>query len=429
MQYNKFERQIAKTLDKYPYVREVSKFLYQRLSYVVCHKRGFTYDLHPKACIKGILGENKNNLETFFGYYDKSPWSYDSKYYLVHIFDKKRKNKVKIAVYNCKNDSFLNIVDETIAFNFQQGAMLRWLNEKNYYCIYNTVKDGNLVAKIKNAISGKEIKVIPMPIQTVNSEGIEALTLNYKRLDKIRPEYGYGVNVKNFSPDMPCEKDGIWRIALTTAKSELIISLAELIGLNHSKTMDNSQHKVNHMMYSPSGKRFVFMHRWIGPYGRFSRLYTANTDGSIIYCLADNKIISHYFWLNDENLIAWARKEPMGDKYFLFKDKSNEFKPIGKGVLDIYGDGHPSVHPNREWIITDTSPNKARIAELILFNLKTVEKIIVGRFLVPWKYDGAYRCDLHPRWSPDGTKLSIDSVHEGFRNSYIVDVSELIKGR
>jgi putative transposase len=36
------------------------------------------------------------------------------------------------------------------------------------------------------------------------------------------------------------------------------------------------------------------------------------------------------------------------------------------------------------------------------------------------------RCDLHPRWSPDGRQVCIDSAHEGERQMYIVDVSELV---
>lgn len=304
--------------------------------------------------------------------------------------------------------------------------MLRWLNKKGYLVIYNTIENGNLVAKVRDAISGEEIKVVPMPIQTVNYEGTEALTLNYKRLDKIRPEYGYKVDVKNFSADMPGKEDGIWRVNLVNGKSGLIVNLADLMTLNHNKTMDKSQHKINHIMYSPSGKRFVFMHRWIGSHGKFSRLYTANTDGSDIYCLADDRIVSHYCWLDGEHLIAWMRKKAVGDKYFLLKDKSNEFEVIGDGFLEVFSDGHPSIHPNREWIVTDTYPGKAGIRKLILFNLKTGEEIIIGSLFSTWMYNGAYRCDLHPRWSPDGSKISIDSTHEGFRNSYILDVVKIL---
>ena len=425
MQKREGLEQKAEFLKKYPLLWQIASYFYKRINYYILYgRRGFSYDLLKGVSIKGILNRD-SNLEAFFGYYDKSPWSFDGRYYLVHIFDHKNKDEVKIGVYNCENER-LEFIDESPAFNFQQGAMLRWRSRKNYQCIYNTVEEGNLVAKIRDAVSGEEIKTIPMPIQTINPEGTEALTLNYKRLDKIRPEYGYNINVKNFSGDMPYEEDGIWKIDLETGKSEIILSLAHLICLNHDETMDKARHKINHIMYSPSGKRFVFMHRWVGPYGQISRLYGANTDGSELYCLADDKMISHYFWLDDRHLIAWARKEPVGDKYLILKDKSNDFEVIGEGILDIYGDGHPHVHPSKEWIITDTYPNKARIRELLLYNLKTNRLLVVGAFLSPLKYDKAYRCDLHPRWNPNGTKISIDSAHEGFRNSYIIDMTKII---
>jgi hypothetical protein len=37
------------------------------------------------------------------------------------------------------------------------------------------------------------------------------------------------------------------------------------------------------------------------------------------------------------------------------------------------------------------------------------------------------RCDLHPRWSRDGTEVCIDSVHGEDRQMYIVDVSGIVR--
>jgi hypothetical protein len=380
--------------------------------------------LYEKLKISKI---STDNTYSFFGYYDKSPWSFDERFYLIHLYDEREKDKVKIGVFDFENNE-LTILDETQAFNFQQGAMLRWLNMSSYNVIYNTVVDDYLVAKIKDISSGKE-RIIPIPIQTVNNMGTEALTLNYKRLDKLRPEYGYKVKVKNFSENMTYDEDGIWRIDLNTGKSELIISLEELISYKHRKEMDKSEHKINHIMYSPSGKRFVFMHRWIGPYGKFSRLYTANIDGTDLYLLADDRMVSHYSWFDDNYILAYARKEPTGDKYYLFKDQSEEVEIVGNEILDIYGDGHPSYSPDKRWIITDTYPDKARMRYLILFDTLKNNAIILGKFFSPWKYNGYYRCDLHPRWSPSGIKISIDSTHEGFRCSYIIDISEVVKER
>ena len=45
----------------------------------------------------------------------------------------------------------------------------------------------------------------------------------------------------------------------------------------------------------------------------------------------------------------------------------------------------------------------------------------------PAEYDGEWRCDLHPRLSPDGTKVTVDSAHAGSgRQIYLVDIGDLI---
>ena len=36
-------------------------------------------------------------------------------------------------------------------------------------------------------------------------------------------------------------------------------------------------------------------------------------------------------------------------------------------------------------------------------------------------------CDLHPRWNNKGTRIVFDSIHEGSRQVYSVDVSSIIR--
>ena len=39
---------------------------------------------------------------------------------------------------------------------------------------------------------------------------------------------------------------------------------------------------------------------------------------------------------------------------------------------------------------------------------------------------GEIRCDFHPRWDRTGQQLCIDSVHEGFRGIYLLDVRAVL---
>ena len=50
----------------------------------------------------------------------------------------------------------------------------------------------------------------------------------------------------------------------------------------------------------------------------------------------------------------------------------------------------------------------------------------IGRFFAPRELDGEIRCDLHPRWSRDGTQVCLDSVHEGTRQMYVVEVRDIV---
>jgi Tol biopolymer transport system component len=202
----------------------------------------------------------------------------------------------------------------------------------------------------------------------------------------------------------------------------------DLVNHKPRPEMVGSDHKVNHLMYSPQGSRFVFVHRWIGPYGKFSRLYVANADGSGLKMLLDHRMVSHYNWRDEKHLLVWARTEEAGDHYYLLNVLTGQWEIVGQGVLDVYGDGHPSFSPDRRWVITDTYPDRARQQHLLLYKIDTNEMIELGRFLAPLKFTGASRCDLHPRWSPDGKMISIDSAHEGKRGTYILDISAIVEG-
>ena len=41
-------------------------------------------------------------------------------------------------------------------------------------------------------------------------------------------------------------------------------------------------------------------------------------------------------------------------------------------------------------------------------------------------FTGDVRCDLHPRWHPDGRSLTIDAVPDGHRQIYQYDVSSIV---
>ena len=337
------------------------------------------------------------------------------------VYHRYSKDTLEIVVYN-RFQKTVKTIATTQTWSSQQGSMVQWLDERTI--IFNDLVAEDLVARIID-LEDKSEKIVPLPIQTIHPNGKEALSLNYKRLAKMRPEYGYSVTANNFTSDLSYTEDGIWRINLATGETQLIITIESLINHQPRPEMANCQHKVNHIMYSPQGSRYVFMHRWLGSSGKYSRLYVADSEANL-KLLLDDRMISHYSWQDEEHLLAWARTEESGDHYYLINVITGEKLLIGRNILDIYGDGHPSFSPDRRWILTDSYPDKARKQHLLLYEITTGKLTEIASFFAPLKYSAEIRCDLHPRWSPDGNWVSVDATYEGKRMSYLLDVSSLV---
>jgi hypothetical protein len=424
--YRGVERKVAKALESLPWVRNSVKAAYHRANYLYFREPGFRCSVHPKARLLSAEEWLGTSLPpgggVFFGYYDKSPWSPTMQQLIVHRL---RADAAEILVLDRASHT-CRTAGMSITWNHQQGCMAQWLPwSDGRSLIFNDCLNGNLVSRI--VTTDGEQTLVPLPIQALHPTEPVALSLNYRRLARLRAEYGYAVNVKNFAPDQPVDRDGIWHVDLRTGDSQLLFSIAALRDNEPNLEMQQSEHKVNHATYSPLGSRLVFLHRWLGPHGKFSRLYVARSDGTDLRLLLDDRMISHYNWLDETHLLAWARTRESGDRYYLINVITGDRRVLGEGRLDLYGDGHPSFSPDRRWILTDSYPDRARQRHLLLYEIDAGIQIQIGRFFAPWSFDGALRCDLHPRWSPDGGAICIDSAHTGVRMTYVIDVGAVVR--
>jgi len=142
-------------------------------------------------------------------------------------------------------------------------------------------------------------------------------------------------------------------------------------------------------------------------------------------------MVSHYDWRDDETILAWAVDRKGAQAFYLIDDRSCEtgdfsarFEPVAGDV--VAADGHCNFSPNRRFFANDTYPNRDRDRILMLVRCEDYVRFDIGRFHAPPALDGEWRCDLHPNWLRNGMGVCIDSVHEGFRGIYVLDVRELV---
>ncbi len=416
--YSNFEQVIGGFLDRYPRIKRSIETSYQRASYHIFADTNFEYDLHNGVTIQSVASwaGADDHSHQFVGFYDVSPWNKSMSKYFVHEIDG---DEALIRVYSGGD---VETKARTTAWNYQQGSRTQWHPTRDDMLLFNDVDGETAVAKLVD-MRGEIHERYDYPIQAVSPTGNEFVSVNYRRLDRNSPGYGYSLD--DGSPFTDPATDGLFRIKFEKSdKAELLVSFADLI--EHSNAnVSKDLHYIHHALYSPDGNQLVFLHRWIDNGKRQTRFCHINKNGKwkVIF---KNPYISHFSWLDNERLFLWGGSDEFGRGYHVLNVMSGEL--IFVDALSGYGDGHPSVSPDGNWIVTDSYPDRTRKRSLTLYSFNTRKITHLGEFFAPFGYDGTTRCDLHPRWSPDGRFISIDSVHEGVRKNYIINVVELMSG-
>ena len=416
MQYNILERNLARFLNKFPGLKLIVKKNYQKLNYIKYKK---DYKVKTKYPLTKISLEDK---ESFFGYYDKSPINETNEYIIFHSSNIDTKNlpnsnvAVDIVLYDIKNNKY-KIIDKSFAYNWQQGSKLMWVDK--YKFIYNVFEDNEYKSKIYD-IKNNCFKIVDFPIYDTYKDKF-AISLNFERLDIGRGDYAYkNKNVKINWDDN--SNDGLYFIDLEKNEKKLILTLQDVIKFHYKDNMKNAKHKFNHIMISPNGEKIMFMHRWFLENGRrLDTLLICDKNGKNLKVIADKEMISHCYWKDDENIFGYLR-ELAGDKFYIININTLEKKVIGKDIIDKYGDGHPTIY--KEKVVFDTYPDKARILHLFRYDIKVNDLEELGEFFQSFDFYEETRCDLHPRFSFDGKKIFFDSVHEGKRHLYMMELDK-----
>ena len=134
---------------------------------------------------------------------------------------------------------------------------------------------------------------------------------------------------------------------------------------------------------------------------------------------------SHFIWRDAQHILAWALHPSHGERFYLYKDKSDRVDVVGQDVHDrerpLHVSARQSVDSERH-----LSGQAAR-QHPYLYHVSTGKRVPLGHFRLPPEYAGEWRCDTHPRFSRDGTKVVIDSPHGGNgRQLYLIDIRDIV---
>ena len=195
-----------------------------------------------------------------------------------------------------------------------------------------------------------------------------------------------------------------------------------------------------------------------------NHIYIFGRANSSLESLRNNAILSNQFVSASIRLARRVVKMLLGknrsivagaNSFMMVEDKESPVAmPFAKDIMPV--DGHPMTNPvYKDWCINDTYPDDNGIRSLFLYNFIRDERVNLGQFQMifekpnmdssdvffagvePTKmrepdslafYRSGLHCDLHPRWNSNGQKAVFDSIHEGSRQIYALDVERIVRG-
>ncbi len=415
--YGRLERQFAIILSRTPVLKEWLKRLYQRINFVI-HR-----EYYDHKCNHVLRPLPFDDLETFFGYYDNSPANDAGTHIIYHATARPTRkrpcpsNEIKIILLSTETWEPVDVATSS-AYNWQQGSKLQWLdNDRFVFNDYDADRSA-YAARIFSVSAMEIVATLNTPIYDCHRD--RALGLNFERLHDKSPDYGYRNNASNVQIDYADNNsDGIVSIDMKSNASKLILSIDDIIKLHPQPSMEGAHHMFNHIMIAPGARRFMFLHRWFHRDYKKDALIVADMDGSSPVCLADDGMVSHCTWLDEDTIVAYLRDENIGDNYYNINIGSRQRTLIDRHQLGRLGDGHPSVKSGK--MLFDTYPDRGRYQGLFLYDLAQESLTMLGKFFHSFAFQGESRCDLHPRWSRSGASIFFDSVFTGKRQLYMLD--------
>jgi hypothetical protein len=370
----------------------------------------------------------------WFGYYDK--WEFDatSRYVLgmqvgFEGRSPRAEDVIRIGMVDTEDGDRWTELGTSSAWCWQQGCMLQWVPGSSSQVIWNDREDGQYVSRLLDVKTGKS-RTLPSPVYALSPDGKWAVSTDFRRLNDTRPGYGYvGIPDPNAGVLEP-DDVGVWKMDLETDARELIYSVAQAAAVpNPYNDTAGLKHYFNHLLVSTDGARLIFLHRWRFKPGSGksfgTRMFTVGADGRDPYVLDPYGRTSHFIWRDPDHVLAWAYHPSHGEKFYLYRDRTERVEVVGPDVMTV--NGHCTYLPGDRWILNDTYPDKEkREQHVYLYEVATGKRIPLADLYSPPEYTGEWRCDTHPRFSPDGKKVVVDSAHAGGRQLYLLDVSGVV---
>lgn len=364
--------------------------------------------------IEQITHGPKHHLFGYIGHGNTIPWNESGRYIValeIDFFERmpEKGEAAKIILIDTKKDYKVSILDQTYAWNLQQGTMLYWNPEAaETQFLFNDIdlETGTVFTVLYDIEKGERIREYRFGNESIANGGVSPnggyfVGINYGKLTRSRKVISYA-GAKDFTENGTANpaNDGLFKIDIKTGKRELILSykdLAEFLGLKDP----TYPIYIHHTTLNRDGSRIFFVARGKGKKFFPNAGCVINADGS---GLRRQIFDGHPEWAVG-NLLAL----PGGESFELHDvDAQKIVGQIGeKGVfVNTWEDN--ALSPDANWIVGAHNPTKSEC--VYTFYYLASKQFIRTPSIYTWRDGKNMRIDPAPRWNRTSNAILVPGL-------------------
>jgi hypothetical protein len=303
-------------------------------------------------------------------------------------------------------------IDQTRAWNFQQGTMFYWNPEspesqfffndrdpatQEVFCVLFDISKGKQGERVREY----RYKETPFGNSGVAQNGKWFLGINYGRLDRLRKVTGYPgafdwTKPKSENP----ANDGIFKVNVETEEKELLVSFKQLEKILQDKypNVVNQELFINHTLWSRDDSHILFFARadFDQSAKRINAFFTMKSDGSDLQ-LFKHDVGGHIEWESGDRIICAA-----GNDQAIVDVKSQKVvAKLGDSKIFPTPGGDVALSPDGKWFVNGASEKSKNIYTVLRLAdnaWQRTPEFDRGKFI-----GGSLRIDPAPAWNRDGT--------------------------
>ena len=334
------------------------------------------------------------------------------------------------------HEQAMALVYKTKGWGLCVSAHVCWGSDDNH--LYFNDKEGAEVFAVEYNLNDGSYRRLCGPIYQISKDGEWIFSPNLAIVNYAQKGYGAVVDEKYgcVPTNVMSDDEGLWRLNASKNTKELIFSKKDAYNiLPDKKPIEGSRMVFFHTKISPDQTKLMQMIRctFDNSNKQLRYIITMDLDGK-----NPKLALPFELWLSGSHHPDWhpdslhitmnINFEVM--RFCQFKYDGSEFKII---FPHLRGGGHPSFSKDTRFLITDAYTNEPFSNEegqtpIRFINSQTGEERVIC-YINTLSNDTPFdlRCDPHPVWNKDCTKIIFNATPNGNRQILIADVSELVK--